>query len=222
MKRANAFLVIITLTMLAISALALNNLMIRVKIKTELAETIKEVNKLKVDIIPEDVVIGERIKIIVRDLKNNPVKGARVYVIEDYYNASAKRTYIGETNSKGELVHIFEGRGWYGVYVEKEEYSPQQILIYVRPKGYLSISIKFPYADLEKNDVNKWLAIIYVTSNHRPVEEAEVYINGKLVGYTNSDGQLSYIFKPGKVYTIVVKKRGYVPCSITLNIKSGN
>ena len=219
MKEVSILLVIVIPIVLVMSVLALNTLVIKVKLRPKLTEIAKRVNKLRVEIIPNDIVVGERVEIIVRDPENNPAEGVKVYIIKGYYNTSKEKVYLGETDSSGKLVHVFEERGWYRVYVEKRGCYPQEVLIYVRPKGCLSISVKFPYADVEEDDVNKWLAVIYVTSDNYPVEGVEVYVNGELIGYTDDNGRLSYVFKPEGVYTVVVKKKGYVSSSITLSIK---
>ena len=50
---------------------------------------------------------------------------------------------------------------------------------------------------------------MFETSDGYPVEKAEIYINGTLVGYTNSNGELNHTLELGKVYKIIVKKKGY-------------
>ena len=95
------------------------NMIIEVKVmETKLSEK-SEVNKLKIDLIPENLTIGERAKIIVRDSGGKPVEGVKVYVAENH-NPSTKGIYIDETNSSGELTHAFEREGWHRIYAEKE------------------------------------------------------------------------------------------------------
>ena len=48
-----------------------------------------------------------------------------------------------------------------------------------------------------------------ITSNGYPVEKVEIYVNSTFIGYTDNNGELSYTFKRGKVYEIIIKKEGY-------------
>ena len=153
----------------------------------------------------------DRVKIIIRNSEGNPVKGAKVYVAKNY--PSMKGIYIGKTNSSGELTYVFEEEGRYKVYVEKEGFLPQEMLVNVKLEGTLSFSI-----ELKEARNNEQLKTIHITSNGYPVEKAKIYINGTFVGYTNSNGELSYTFKLGKVYEITVKKEGYRGLLIILDM----
>ena len=188
------------------------NMIIEVKVmETKLSER-SEVNKMKIDLIPENLTIGERAKIIVRDSGGKLVEGVKIYVAENH-NPSTKGIYIGETNSNGELTHIFEKEGWYRIYAEKEGFSSQVASIYVGFKGFLSFS-----RELKRLYDDRRFEVIRITSNGRPVEKVEIYINGTFVGYTDSDGELSYMFKCGEIYEIVVKKEGYRGSLIILDL----
>jgi len=212
-RRGAIFLAIaVVLVMLIVSTLALNMKIIEVKVMETKQPEEPEVNKLKIDIIPENLTIGERAKIIVRDSRDNPIKGVKVYVAKNH-NLSTKGMYIGETNSSGEITHVFEEEGWYKIYAEKEGFFPQATLVNVRLKGSLSFSMK-----LERLYDDKQFKVMRITSNGRPVEKAEVYINGTFVGHTDSNGELSHMFKLGEVYEIVVKKEGYRGLLIILDL----
>jgi len=202
----------VAIVMLVVSTLALNMKIIEVKVMETKQPEKPEVNKLKIDLIPENLTIGERAKIIVRDSRDNPIKGVKVYVAKNH-NLSTKGMYIGETNSSGEITHVFEEEGWYKIYAEKEGFFPQATFVNVRLKGYLSFSMK-----LERLYDDKQFKVMRITSNGRPVEKAEVYINGTFVGYTDSNGELSHMFKLGEVYEIVVKKEGYRGLLIILDL----
>ncbi|HDG62528.1 MAG TPA: hypothetical protein ENG15_05955 [Thermotoga sp.] len=199
------------IVILVVSTSALNMKIIEVKIETKQPEK-PEANKLKIDVIPENLTIGERAKIIVRDSGDDPIKGVKVYVARNH-SSSTKGMYIGETNSSGEITHVFEEEGWYKIYAEKEGFFPQATLVNVRLKGSLSFSMKF-----EKLYDDERLKVMRISSNGQPVERAEVYINGTFVGHTDSNGELSHMFKLGEVYEIVVKKEGYRGLLIILDL----
>nr|MDO8043981.1 carboxypeptidase-like regulatory domain-containing protein [Candidatus Baldrarchaeota archaeon] len=199
------------IVILVVSTSALNMKIIEVKIETKQSEK-PEANKLKIDVIPENLTIGERAKIIVRDSGDDPIEGVKVYVARNH-SSSTKGMYIGETNSSGEITHVFEEEGWYKIYAEKEGFFPQATLVNVRLKGSLSFSMKF-----EKLYDDERLKVMRISSNGRPVERAEVYINGTFVGHTDSNGELSHMFKLGEVYEIVVKKEGYRGLLIILDL----
>ncbi len=193
-------LVVVGLLMFISGTLVLNPTIIEVSITGSRPPV--AANKLRIDVIPEDVIVGEEVKIIIRNPEGNPVKGAKVYVAKNY--PSTKGIYIGKTNSSGELTYVFKEEGWHRVYVEKEGFLPQEMPVNVKLKGTLSFS-----RELKEVRNNEQLETIQITSNGHPVEKAEIYINGTFVGYTNSNGELSYTFKLGKVYEIIVKKEGY-------------
>jgi len=187
------------------------NMIIEVKVMEPFSEK-SEVNKMKIDLIPENLTIGERAKIIVRDSEGKPVEGVKIYVAENH-NPSTKGVYMGETNSSGELTHVFEREGWYRIYAEKEGFLSQVTSIYIGLKGFLSFS-----RELKRLYGDRRFEVIRITSNGRPVEKVEIYINGTFVGYTDSDGELSYMFKCGEIYEIVVKKEGYRGSLIILDL----
>lgn len=90
--------------------------LIKVGVVPEPTKVLKDVNKLKVEIAPEQPIVGEKVKIIVRDSENNPVEGAKIYVKKE----DGETTCIGETNSRGELTYVFGDRGTYWIGIEKE------------------------------------------------------------------------------------------------------
>ena len=191
----------VALMILVIAALTLKSPdIIEVEVKGSNSPSL---NKLKMDLEPEDVTVGEEVKIIIKDQKGDPVMKAKVYVAKGYYS-SAKMTFIGETDSRGMLVFLFEDEGWYRIYVEKEGFHSQERLVNVKLRGTLSFSIRLMEARGDER-----FEIIRITSNGHPVEKAEIYINGTLIGYTNSKGEISSSFKIGKVYEIIIRKKGY-------------
>ena len=194
-------LVLAALIMLVVAALTLNNPdIIEVKVNGSASSSL---NKLKIDLEPEEVTVGEEVKIIIKDQKGNPVEKVRVYVAKAYYS-SANMTCIGETDSSGMLVFLFKDEGWHRIYVEKEGFYSQERLVNVKLRGTLSFSIRLIEARGDER-----FEIIRITSNGRPVAKAEIYINGTFIGYTNSNGEISSSFKLGKVYEVIIKKRGY-------------
>ena len=209
MPRRIILLIGAALLALIVSASALNLKMIEVNVT---GPSPPAANKLKIDIIPEDVIVGEEAKIIIRDHEGNPVKKAKVYVAENH-DPSTKVTYIGETNSSGELTYVFEKEGWHRVHVEKEGFQPQEALINVRLKGALSFSM-----ELKEAHGDKQLKTLHITSNGQPIKNAEVYVNDTFIGYTDNNGELNYTFKLGKVYKITVKKKGYRGLIIILDM----
>ena len=193
-------LVAVALIIFVIAALTLNNPdIIEVEVN---GSTLPSLNKLKMDLEPEDVTVGEEVKIIIKDQKGNPVEKARVYVAKG--DSSANMTCIGETDSSGMLIFLFENEGWHRIYVEKEGFYSQERLVNVKLRGTLSFSIRLMEARGDER-----FEIIRITSNGRPVAKAEIYINGTFIGYTNSNGEISSSFKLGKVYEVIIKKRGY-------------
>jgi len=191
----------VALIIIAVAALTLNNPdIIKVEVK---GFTSQSLSKLKIDLEPEDVTVGDEVKIIIKDRMGNPVEKARVYVAKDHYS-SAKMAFIGETDSSGMLVYLFKDEGWHRVYVEKEGFYSQERLVNVKLRGALSFSMRLVE---DRNDER--FEIIRITSNERPVEKAEIYINGTFIGYTNSNGEINSSFKLGKVYEIIIRKKGY-------------
>ena len=174
---------------------------------------------LKVTVVPKNPTAGEKVKIIVTTaMTNKPVAGAKVYV----KSSGLGKILIGETNSNGELIWIFEEPGIYRIGVEKEGYISIPVesgeIIVVKPKGILKLNVTKDKVVKEQGKV-KVIINIYVTANGVPVEGAEVYINGKFIGLTDSNGLLTYKLEPG-VYVIKAKKTGYLPSfEFTLNIK---
>ena len=192
-------LVAVALIIIVVAALTLNNPdIIEVDLR---GSTSQSLSKLKIELEPEDVTVGDEVKIIVRDRRGNPVEKAGVYVAKD---SSAEMTFIGETDSRGMLIYLFEDEGWHRIYVEKEGFCSQERLVNVKLKGALSFSRRLVEA---RNDER--FEIIRITSNGNPVEKAEVYINGTLIGCTNSSGEIGISFKIGKAYELIIRKRGY-------------
>jgi hypothetical protein len=173
---------------------------------------------LKVTVIPKDLTAGEEVRIIVTTaITNEPVAGAKVYIKSDVLG----KTLIGETDLNGELRYVFEEPGTYTIGVEKEGYTSIPVesgeVVVVKPKGVLKLTITEVEVVEEQGRV-KQVTSIYVTANGNPVEGAEVYANDKLIGYTDSNGLLTYKFEPG-VYIIVAKKAGYLPSAgFSLNV----
>ena len=173
---------------------------------------------LKVTVVPKDPTAGEEVRIIVTTaITNEPVAGAKVYIKSDVLG----KTLIGETDSNGELRYVFEEPGTYMIGVEKEGYTSIPVesgeIVVVKPKGVLELTVTEVEVVEEQGKV-KQVTNIYVTANENPIEGAEVYANDKLIGYTDSNGLLTYKFEPG-VYVIVAKKTGYLPAAeFTLNI----
>ncbi len=197
MRRGIILLLFATLLTLIAAASALKPKMIKVE------GSPPAISKLKIDITPEDVIVGEEVKIIIKDSEGNPVEKAKVYVAKDH-DPSTEATYVGETNSSGVLIHVFEDGGLHRIYVEKEGFPPQERLVNVELKGALSFSM-----ELKEAHNDEQLKTIRITFNGNPVEGVEIYINGTLIGYTDSDGELSYTFKIGEVYEITIRKEGY-------------
>ena len=173
---------------------------------------------LKVTVIPKDPTAGEEVRIVVTTaITNEPVSGAKVYIKSDVLG----KTLIGETDSNGELRYVFEEPGTYMIGVEKEGYTSIPVesgeVVVVKPKGVLKLTVTEVEVVEEQGKV-KQVTNIYVTANGNPVEGAEVYANNKLIGYTDSNGLLTYKFEPG-VYVIIAKKTGYLPSAeFSLNI----
>ena len=191
----------VALITIAVAALTLNNPdIIEVVVKGSPSQSL---SKLKIELEPEDVTVGDEVKIIIKDHMGNPVEKVRVYVAKDI-NSSAKIALVGETDSSGMLVYLFEDEGWHRIYVEKEGFHSQERLVNVKLRGALSFSIRLMEARGDER-----FEIIRITSNGRPVEKAEIYVNGTLIGYTNSNGEISSSFKIGEVYELIIRKKGY-------------
>jgi len=165
---------------------------------------------LKLTVIPKDPVAGEDVKIIVTTaVTKEPVAGAKVYVKSDVLS----KTLIGETNSNGELRYVFKEPGTYWIGVEKKGFASIPVesgeVVIVRPKGVLELSVT-EVEVVEEDGRVKQIVRICVTAGGNPVKGAEVYANSRFIGYTDSNGLLTYKFEPG-IYVIVARKTGYLP-----------
>jgi hypothetical protein len=183
-----------------------------------LVSPVNALGALKVQVIPKNPIAGKEVRILVTtSVTNEPVAGAKVYIKSDVLG----KTLIGETDSNGELRYTFEEPGTYMIGVEKEGYVSIPVesgeIVVVKPKGVLKLTVTKAEAVEEQGKV-KQITKIYVTTNGNPVEGAEIYANNKLIGYTDSNGLLTYKFDPG-TYIIVAKKTGYLPTAeFSLNI----
>lgn len=206
MTKVKLLLVALVLTLISIVGVGLEYLkVIKVKTIPSSEEIVKETiaKKMRIEIVPERPIIGESVRIIVRDSKNNPIEGVKVYITNE-----TGKTFIGITDSNGELTYVFEWYGWYDIELEKEGFLPSGRPIHVESKGYLRLDI----SGSPKN--GKWIVVITVYSVSKPVENAEIYVNGSFVGYTDSKGQLICVFEPNKSYNIVAKKEGFASANI--------
>ena len=79
-KKRLTLLVALILITIVVGVSALNLRVIKVNIA---GPSPPEANKLKIDIAPEDIVVGEEVKIIVRDPEGKPVEEAKVYVAKN-------------------------------------------------------------------------------------------------------------------------------------------
>jgi|GEM_PF-687961 len=196
----------------------MNRILLPILFVLLLLSPVSALGMLKVTVIPKDPTAGEEVRIIVTTaITNEPVAGAKVYIKSDVLG----KTLIGETDSNGELRYIFEEPGTYMIGVEKEGYTSIPVesgeVVVVKPKGVLKLTVTEVEVVEEQGKV-KQVTNIYVTANGNPVEGAEVYANDKLIGYTDSNGLLTYKFEPG-VYIIVAKKTGYLPAAgFSLNV----
>jgi len=140
--------------------------------------------------------------IVTTAVTKEPVAGAKVYVKSDVLS----KTLIGETNSNGE-----PGTYWIGV--EKKGFASIPVesgeVVIVRPKGVLELSVT-EVEVVEEDGRVKQIVRICVTAGGNPVKGAEVYANSRFIGYTDSNGLLTYKFEPG-IYVIVARKTGYLP-----------
>jgi hypothetical protein len=183
-----------------------------------LLSPVSALGMLKVTVIPKDPTAGEEVRIIVTTaVTNEPVAGAKIYIKSDVLG----KTLIGETDSNGELRYVFEEPGTYRIRVEKEGYTSIPVesgeVVVVKPKGALKLTVTEVEVVEEQGKV-KQVTNIYVTANGNPVEGAEIYVNDKFIGYTDSNGLLTYKFEPG-AYVIVAKKTGYLPSAgFSLNV----
>lgn len=173
---------------------------------------------LEVQVIPKDPTAGKEVRIVVTAaVTNEPIAGAKIYIKSDVLG----KTLIGETDSNGELRYVFEEPGTYMIGVEKEGYASIPVesgeVVVVKPKGSLRLTVTEVEVVEEQGKV-KQVTNIYVTAHGGPVEGAEVYANDKLIGYTDSNGLLTYKFDPG-AYIIVAKKTGYLSAAgFSLNV----
>jgi len=199
-KRKIFYLLVVTVAIASVCVSILAHQQLRVNIT---GPSPSESSKLKIDVTPEDVIVGEKVKIVVRNPEGKPVRGAKVYVARNH-NLSAKGTYIGETNFSGVVTYAFKEDGQHIIYVEKDGFLPQWINLYVKLKGKLSFGWK-----LKESGNGELTYTMCITSNGYPVEKVEIYVNSTFIGYTDNNGELSYTFKRGKVYEIIIKKEGY-------------
>ena len=70
-KAAILIFTVLVLVSVVLGSSVLN--LIKVGVVPEPTKVLKDVNKLKVEIAPEQPIVGEKVKIIVRDSENNPM-----------------------------------------------------------------------------------------------------------------------------------------------------
>jgi len=73
--------VAVALLVFIVGALALNLRMIEVNVT---GPSPPVANKLKIDVIPEDVIVNEEVKIVIKDPEGSPIEEAKVYVAKNY------------------------------------------------------------------------------------------------------------------------------------------
>ncbi len=178
--------------------------------------------------------------LVTTELTNKPVADAEIWVAKvgagetvDHVIQLLKEgkvgKSIGRTDQNGEFKYSFDDYGIYVVQAKKEGYVSGITTVEVKPLGRLKITTKKlgyasvcelpPAEGLAKMTVNDIIArcqdyikvLIHVTDeNNNPIDNAEIFINTKSMGYTNTSGDLVVSLKPG-VYGIIAKKKGYLP-----------
>jgi len=197
---------------------------------TALAITIPT-GKLKVQAIPSMPNASEEVKFIVTIyLTNEPVSDAEIWIAKVGAEETIEAVIqlltegkvgelVGYTDQNGEFRYSFDDWGVYVVQAKKEGYIRSITTVEVKPLGRLKVTAsKDGYSCV---GVECYICIsVDVTDEYgNPIGGAEVFVNGKSVGYTSEDGALIFPVKQHGFYMIMAKKKGYIPgANVTITI----
>lgn len=145
---------------------------------------------------------NDLLAIQVRDAETlAPLKGAEVYID----NARA-----GETDADGRLPLHLERAKRYSFRVTAPDYQPYQ------ESRYLEVDNVLLTADLSKSAYQ--MSITAFDEATKPIEGAEIYLNGTLKGKTNPYGRFALSDIHAGTYEILVRASGYQDWSETRQI----
>jgi len=130
-----------------------------------------------------------------------PIEGAEVYV---------DNTLAGKTDADGGLQLHLERAKRYTFRITATDYQPYQETI------YLDEDDVFLGAKLSKSAYSVSIAVFDEAT--KPVEGAEVYLNGTLKGRTSQYGRFTLSNLPAGTYEIMVRASGYADWSETRRI----
>jgi hypothetical protein len=120
----------------------------------------------------------------------------------------------GKTDERGILITPITREKSYTIEIVKDGYKT-----YTESRT-ISTSDAVYYTSLSKAPIG---AYIFVTDESRkPVEGADVYVDGTLAGTTNEYGRMSSSTLVSGDYVVEVRKTGYSPQSSTITISSSN
>ncbi|MDN5339364.1 MAG: hypothetical protein PWQ30_473 [Euryarchaeota archaeon] len=125
-----------------------------------------------------------------------PLKGAEVYI---------DNTRVGETDADGRLQFHLERAKRYSFRITAPDYQPYQ------ESRYLEVDDVFLPVRLSKSEYP--VSITVFNEATRPVEAAEIYLNGTLQGKTSQYGRFMLSNIHAGTYEIVVRAPGYADWS---------
>jgi len=130
-----------------------------------------------------------------------PLKGAEVYI---------DNALVGETDTDGRLQLHLERAKRYSFRVTAPDYQPYQ------ESRYLEVDSVFLPVRLSKSEYP--VSITVFNEATKPVEGAEIYLNGTLQGKTSQYGRFTLSNIHAGTYEIAVRASGYEDWSLTRQI----
>jgi len=132
---------------------------------------------------------------------SSPIQGAEVYI---------DNTLVGKTDADGGLQLHLERAKRYTFRITATDYQPYQETI------YLDEDDVFLGVELSKSAYSVSIAVFDEAT--KPIEGAEVYLNGTLKGRTSQYGRFTLSNLPAGTYEIMVRASGYADWSETRRI----
>ncbi|MHC1756128.1 MAG: S-layer protein domain-containing protein [Methanosarcina sp.] len=172
-----------------------------VEVETESGES----RELKIS-IPDEIIVGDTFDIEVT-AGENPIEGITVKV-----NA----TSVGKTNADGIVEYTAEEEGTFKVTAEKEDYTTaNKNMKVIPPKEKMSLNVS-----PETVYVGDTITIEALkTVGGDPIEGANISIDGKALGETDSDGQITYDTEEVGKIKISAAGEGFLDKSIEVDVK---
>ncbi|MDD2439209.1 MAG: S-layer protein domain-containing protein, partial [Methanosarcinaceae archaeon] len=124
---------------------------------------------------------------------------------------------IGKTDKEGILTYSSSETGKFKLTAEKEGYTSANKNIEIRePKEELSLSVS-PETAYEGDTLT--IEVVKAIGGE-PVEGAEIFVDGDSIGFTDSDGTLTYTTTDSGRLSIKAVKEGFLDKDMTYNVKA--